>query len=329
MRLLCICDPLTKTPRDTTVELYNRLAADRRFVLYHLEASQVGLSDEIPVLRVAAPLAFQEFRSLASHPTERARYTDFDLVYSRTDKPFPSGYLPGLIRLEERVRFVARPSSVLECDQRTFYRDRASPFLPAGLVTRDVEEASRFIRATGTVVAKQNRSYGGKAVWRIRPVGNSWSRDNGNGIVDAHDRVEPLVERLLASDPEPFEFVRFLPNVGAGDKRVIVVDGEILGAVLRKARDGSWINNLTRGGTAEAAQVTEAERATVAATCGSYHERGLFVIGYDFLLDEGGGWVLSEVNPGGNIGSCVELEATSGKPVLKRLLDWLLEFAAR
>ena len=68
---------------------------------------------------------------------------------------------------------------------------------------------------------------------------------------------------------------------------------------------------------------------TIAATCGLFHERGLFVLGYDFLQDDSGEWILSEVNPGGNIGGYTSLERTRGPGAFRPLLDWLLEFARR
>ncbi|HKP30456.1 MAG TPA: hypothetical protein VJU15_13675 [Gemmatimonadales bacterium] len=329
MKILCISDPLTKIPTDTSVALYNRLAEDPRFELYHLDANAVGPDDEIPVLRIAAPLSFQELQGLPANITAPARYTDFDLVYSRADKPFPPAYLPGLIRQEEKVRFVARPSSVLECDPRTFYRTRLDRYLPPGLVTRDIGDASSFIRKTGAVVVKQNRSYGGKGVWRIRPAGATWVLDHGGIDLEACDRPEPLVDRLLHTDAEPFEFVRFLPNVGAGDKRIIVLEGEILGAILRVATDGGWINNLSRGGRAEVATVGDAERNIIGGTSGLFHQRGLPLIGYDFLQDDDGEWLLSEIGPGGNIGGFTSIERVTGRSPFPRLLDWLLEFAAR
>ena len=330
MKILCISDPLTKIPRDSSVALYNRLAEDPRFELYHLDANAVGPDDEIPVLRIPAPLSFQEFQSLAANPTTpAARYTDFDLVYSRTDKPFPPAFLPGLIRQEKKVRFVAPPSSVLDCDPRTFYRSHFDGLLPPGLVTRSITDAASFIRKTGAVVVKQNRSYGGKGIWRIRPVGALWVLDHGRDDLESCGRPEPLVERVLDTDADPFEFVRFLPNVGAGDKRVIVLDGEILGAILRVATDGSWINNLGRGGRAAEAMVGESERKVIEATSKVYHERGLFFIGYDFLQDDGGEWIVSEINPGGNIGGFTGLERVTGRSLFPRLLDWLLELAAR
>lgn len=329
MRLLCITDPLTHPPYDTTVELYNRLAGDPRFELYHLEVSRVDGQEEIPVSRIPAPLSFEEFRSLSSLPTEPARYSGFDLVYSRADKPYPPTFLPGLIRQEPHARFVARPSSVLECDVRTFYRSHASRFLPPGLVTRSLSEAAAFIRATGATVVKRNRSYGGKGVWRIWRQGEEWRIQQGAGDPTGARELESLLGPLIASDPEPWEFVKYLSNVAAGDKRVLVVDGEIYGAYLRMAIDGSWINNLTTGGVALAATLTAAERAVVEATCGNYHERGLYTLGYDFLVGDSGQWMLSEINASGNIGGYGFLERTSGQPVFPRLLDWLLRFPTR
>jgi glutathione synthase/RimK-type ligase-like ATP-grasp enzyme len=110
---------------------------------------------------------------------------------------------------------------------------------------------------------------------------------------------------------------------------VLVVEGQIYGAFLRVASDGGWINNLTHGGTALAAEVTDEEAAAIAETSVIYNERGLYALGYDFLQDDSGRWVLSEINASGNIGGYRSLEVVSGKPVFPRLLDWLLELAAR
>jgi glutathione synthase/RimK-type ligase-like ATP-grasp enzyme len=329
VKILCITDPLTHPPGDATVALYNRLAEDRRFDFCHLEVSRVAADPVIPVLRITAPRSFQEFRELGSQPTVPARFTDFDLVFSRADKPYPADFLPALIRQEGRVRFVARPSSVRDCDVRAFYRRHVAHLLAPGIMTRSVPEACGFIRVTGPVVTKRNRSYGGKGVSRIRPEGRSWVLDRAAGDLDSDQSLEALVERLLATDPEPFEFVRYLPNVTAGDKQVLVVEGQIYGAYLRVARNGGWINNTTFGGTALAAEVTEAEAATIAQTCGIYHDRGLYALAYDFLQDDSGRWILSEINASGNMGGYGYVEAVTGTPVFPRLLDWLLELSSR
>jgi len=329
VRLLCITDPLTHPPFDATVLLYNRIAADRRFEFYHLEASRVGMSDEIPVLRIPAPLAFQEFCSLAERPTVTSSYAEFDLVFSRTDKPYPPAFLPGLIRQEQRTRFVARPSSVLACDVRSFYRAHADRFLPPGLVTRSVPDAATFVRATGATVAKRNRSYGGKGVSRIVPGGTAWRLELSDGESHTRATIEELVELLFAHDPEPYEFVRFLPRVTAGDKRALVVEDQVYGAFLRVATDGGWINNLTHGAIVKPATLTDSELQVIEATRGAYLARGLPALGYDFLQDDSGEWLLSEINASGNISGYRRIEEVGGPDVYPWLLDWLLDLAAR
>ena len=326
MKLLCITDPLTHPPFDTTVELYNRLAADPRFELFHLDAHRFGTGSALPVTRVSRPLAFAEFLALAEWPTIPAAFAEFDLVISRTDKPYPPGHLEALIRHENDTRFVARPSSVRDCDDRVFCRSVAARFMPPGILTRSREEAGEFIRSHGKVVAKRNRSYGGKGVAKLWCEGIRWLVEHPRGVRREHDTLEGLLEPLFASDPEPFEFVRYLERVTAGDKRVLVVDGEIYGGFLRVATDGGWINNLTSGGAAHPAAVTPREEAIVLATCRRYHERGLYALGYDFLLGDSGEWTLSEINASGNIAGYGELERTSGLPVYRRFLDWLTAF---
>lgn len=329
MRLLCITDPLTHQPVDATVWLYRLLPADPRFEVYHLEASQVGMSDEIPVSRVDALHTFQEFCSLGARPTMAARYTDFDLVFPRTDKPYPPAFLPGLIRQERNTRFVSRPSSMLAYDVRSFYREHASRFLAPGLMTRSVEDAARFVRATGPTVAKRNRSYGGKGISRILPEGKGWRLEHADGESVARGTAEELVEILLALDPEPYEFVRFLPRSTAGDKRVCVVEGQIYGAFLRVAREGGWLNNITSGAMALPATVTDGEVKIIEATSPAYLERGLLTLGYDFLQDDSGDWILSEINASSNTGGYNWIEELGGESVFPRLFDWLLELARR
>jgi glutathione synthase/RimK-type ligase-like ATP-grasp enzyme len=325
MKLLCITDPLTHPPTDTTVELYNRVAEDPRFELFHLEAGRVGDGFGIPVTRVPRALTFEEFRGLAQWPAAKAEFADFDVAFSRADRPYPPGYLEALIQHETETRFVARPSSVLNLGDRVAYRAVASRFMPPGIVTRSMEEAGEFIRSHTKVVAKRNRSYGGKGVAKLWCEGTRWFIDRAGEPRQEHGTLEGILEPLLASDPEPFEFVRYLERVTVGDKRVLVIDGEIYGAVLRMATDGGWINNITIGGVARPATVTPREKEVVMATFRHYREHGLYALGYDFLMDDSGEWMLSEINVG-NLGGFGGLERTSGLPVYRRFLDWLAAF---
>lgn len=328
MKILCITDPLTHPPTDTTVEMYNRLAEDPRFELFHLEAGRVGDGAGIPVTRVPRALAFEEFLALAQWPVHRAEFADFDLAFSRTDRPYPPGFLDSLIRHEDDTRFVARPSSMRDCGNRVFCRSVASHFMPPGILTRSMEEAREFIRCQGKTVAKQNRSYGGKGVTKLWREGTRWFIEGGRETRQEYGSIEEILEPLFVADPDPFEFVRYLEHVTVGDKRVLVVNGDIYGSVLRVATDGGWINNVTAGGVARPATVTPREEDIIMATCQRYHERGLYALGYDFLMDDSGEWILSEINCG-NTGGFGGIERTSGLPVFRRFLDWLAVFSTR
>lgn len=328
MKILCITDPLTHPPTDTTVEMYNRLAEDSRFDLFHLEAARVGDGAGLSVTRVPRALAFEEFLALAQWPVERAEFSDFDLAFSRADRPYPAGYLEALIRHEDDTQFVARPSSMRDYGTRVFCRSVASRFMPPGILTRNIEEAEEFIRGHGKVVAKQNRSYGGKRVYMVWCEGTRWSIERPGKTLQQHGSAEELLETLFASDPDPFEFVRFLEHVTVGDKRVLAVDGDVYGGFLRVATDGGWINNLAAGGVPRPATVTLREEEIIEATCQRYHRHGLYALGYDFLLDDSGEWILSEINSG-NTGGYSDIEQQSGQAVFSRLLDWLAAFPTR
>jgi glutathione synthase len=170
---------------------------------------------------------------------------------------------------------------------------------------------------------KKNSSYGGKGVSRIWNNASVWLLEHSNGEKRSFSTPELLLETLFSEDSDPYEFVRFLKNVTHGDKRVIVVDGKILGGYLRCSSTGGWIQNITAGGTAHAAEVSEHEENVVAATWPEYACRGVRTLGYDFLLDDDGlTWILSEINAG-NIGGYGRLEQLSGKPIYDQLFECL------
>ncbi len=142
------------------------------------------------------------------------------------------------------------------------------------------------------------------------------------------DGLEELVEVLLQSEGQLLQFVRFLNHIDAGDKRVLVVDGKIYGGYLRKSSNRHWVHNISAGGTYHAAEVGEAEIRAINKTCSAYQELGLFTLGYDFLMDGDGTWVLSEINAG-NIAGYGRVEELSGEPVYERLIAWLVAFSRR
>jgi glutathione synthase/RimK-type ligase-like ATP-grasp enzyme len=114
--------------------------------------------------------------------------------------------------------------------------------------------------------------------------------------------------------------------VREGGKRIVVVGGEPYGAYLRRAADGHWVQNVSRGGTFEVADVSDTDRALISETSRAYLDAGINVPGYDLLRSNDGGWLISEINAG-NIGGLFRLEHLGVAGVTDRFVDWLRRFA--
>ena len=117
----------------------------------------------------------------------------------------------------------------------------------------------------------------GKAVFRIEADGSNLSA---------------LTELFGQVWPEPFMVQPFLPEVAEGDKRIVLVDGEVLGAINRKPGEGEFRSNLAVGGYAEKSVLTEREAEICAAMGPDLKARGLVFVGIDVI---GGKW-LTEIN---------------------------------
>jgi hypothetical protein len=108
VKLLCITDPLTKIRADASVALYNGLAEDPRFELYHLERMRSLRTTRYRPTDSAHRSRFRvSIPRRQPPPRERPGTPILTWCYSRTDKPFPPAFLPRLIRQEKKVRFVA------------------------------------------------------------------------------------------------------------------------------------------------------------------------------------------------------------------------------
>ena len=209
---------------------------------------------------------------------------DVDVVLMRQDPPFDIGYLTGtwlLERIRDETLVVNDPVSVRNAPEKIYVLDFAR-FMPPTLITRRIEDVRDFMaehaeRYSGGVVVKPLHGNGGKAVFRIGPDGANLSA---------------LVEMFLQTWPEPFMVQPFLPEVAEGDKRIVLIDGVVAGAINRKPGEGEFRSNLAQGGSAEATHLTEEERAICDALGPQLRELGLVFVGIDVI---GGKW-LTEIN---------------------------------
>lgn len=204
---------------------------------------------------------------------------DVDVVLMRQDPPFDLGYLTGtwlLERIRDKTLIVNDAVSVRNAPEKVFVLDFPQ-FMPPTLVTRSLDEAKAFQARYGAVVVKPLHGNGGKAVFRIDADGSN---------------LGALVELFGQVWPEPFMVQQFLPSVSSGDKRIVLVDGVVAGAINRRPGEGEFRSNLAVGGSAEATELTPREQEICAALGPELKARGLIFVGIDVI---GGEW-LTEIN---------------------------------
>ncbi|WP_294263232.1 glutathione synthase [uncultured Sphingomonas sp.] len=249
--------------------------------LFHYTADQLNWSDGRLWVNArpieVRPVKGDHFTLGAPQPLDLG--DEADLVLMRQDPPFDLGYITAthlLERISDRTLIVNDPKSVRDAPEKVWVLDYAR-FMPPTLVTRDLDEARAFLARHGSVVVKPLHGNGGKAIFKIDEGGQNLSS---------------LIEVFNMTWPEPHMVQAFLPGVAKGDKRIVLVDGEVAGAINRLPGEGEIRSNLAVGGRAEAAELTPKEREICAALGPELKARGLIFVGIDVI---GGEW-LTEIN---------------------------------
>jgi len=205
--------------------------------------------------------------------------SDVDVVLMRQDPPFDLGYITAthlLERIQDETLVVNDPAAVRNAPEKVWVLD-FERFMPPTMLTRSLGAARHFLAKHGDCVLKPLHGNAGKAVFKI-------GRDGAN--------LTALLELFNATYREPHVLQAFVPEVAEGDKRIILIDGEFTGAINRRPGAGEIRSNLAAGGTAEAAELTEAEREICEALKPQLKQRGLLFVGIDVI---GGKW-LTEIN---------------------------------
>ena len=330
MRLLCICHPEAYTRPDLEVPIfYQRLVQDPRVECFHVPVEQVVADPvQVRVASVLSPLSYETFLNLDAQAQTVMTLGTADLVFCRTLKPFPPGYLERLHTWTHQVRIVNDPMGILAQIHPDFLSKVAGSLIPEMVVTHDPAIAAAFLEQHQVIVAKRSNSCGGRGVFKIWTQDHKFVVDNWVRGLQQFQTMAQVMAAIQVDPSERLQLMRYLRTVDAGDKRVLVVDGEIYGAYLRKSRSGHWVNNVSADGESSLATVTDEERSVIAQTVEHYRNLGLYTLGYDFLMDEEGIWRISEINAG-NIGGFVRLEMLTGEPVCDRLITWLIGFSQR
>jgi glutathione synthase len=225
---------------------------------------------------LATPVTCEPWYSVGE--PQRLPLEAFAHVWMRKDPPVDEAYLYATHLLElagAGVRVINRPAALRAWNEKLSAL-RWSHLMAPTLVASRVEELAAFTAKHGEVVLKP---LGGRA---------------GQGVVFASAAtpgLRALLELVTAMESLPVMVQAFLPGVSAGDKRILLVNGEPLGAVNRVPSGGEFRSNLAVGGQPQATDLSDAERAICAELAPALQAEGLFFVGIDVIDGR-----LSEIN---------------------------------
>ncbi len=272
-------DPVAGLNRlsDSTLMLAEEAQA-RGFSLHWYAPQQLSLRQGVPVAQ-AQPFfltqgdAWYRLETASALPLQ-----EVDVVLMRQDPPFDMAYLTAtymLERLPGSTQVVNHPTEVRNNPEKLFPLT-FSEFTPPTLISADVTDIRAFHREHEEIVLKPLYSFGGRAVFHIRKDGSN---------------LEALLEMMFTSTPEPLIAQRFLPEVTTGERRIVLINGEVAGVFGRLPAKGEIRSNLRIGGTPVACELTPRQRAICEAVGPVLKKKGLLLAGLDTIGD----W-LTEIN---------------------------------
>ena len=204
---------------------------------------------------------------------------DVDVVLMRQDPPFDLGYITAthlLERIEGETLVINNPASVRNAPEKIWVLDFPQ-FMPPTAITRSKGLARKFLAEHGDIVIKPLHGFAGGSVFRIGPEGRN---------------LAALIELFNQTYREPHVIQKFLPKIADGDKRIVLVDGEVVGAINRVPGAGEIRSNLAVGGKAAKTELTAREEEICSTLGPELRQRGLLFVGIDVI---GGRW-LTEIN---------------------------------
>jgi glutathione synthase len=254
-------------------------AQARGHALWHYEVRQMWL--EAKRLRARAhPVSVRrqagDFYTFG--PPETLDLAEMDVVLMRQDPPFDMGYITATHLLEHihpRTLVVNNPAAVRNAPEKLLVT-QFPDLMPPTMIGRDVAAIREFRARHEDIIVKPLFGNGGIGVFRVKP-------DDEN--------LGSLLDMFFAASREPLMIQRYEPAVRLGDKRIILIDGEPLGAVNRVPAAGDSRSNMHAGGRPEKTGLTEREREICARIGPVLRAQGLLFTGIDVIGD-----YLTEIN---------------------------------
>ncbi len=277
-----VMDPISSInyKKDTTLALL--LAAQRRgYRLFYMEQQHLFLENgnpraEVRPLKVIEnPFKWYELGEGSSIPLE-----ELDVVLMRKDPPFDSEFIYSTYILEAAERrgtlVVNKPQSLRDCNEKVFATEFPN-CTPPLLVSRDQRRLKKFLAEHLDVVFKPLDGMGGTSIFRAK---------------EGDQNVNVILETLTNNGHETIMAQKYLPEITTGDKRILVVDGEVIPfSLARIPATGEFRGNLAAGGQGLVQPLSDRDHWIAEQVAPALQAKGLIFVGLDVIGD-----YLTEIN---------------------------------
>ncbi len=312
MRFVFVMDTMDRVnPDKDTTFAFVEAAEARGHECLHCLPGDLAVRRGVPLAHVRKLQTF----SVAPRMRITGEMTTVDLketdaIFIRKDPPFDQAYLYATLLLEyarsgpgEKGPLIINDPRGLRDANEKLYAMNFSAWTPTTLVTADRTTIFEFVADVG-----------GHAV--IKPLDGA----GGTGVMQLHkdDKNARAIVDMLTGEGQKVAMVQeFLPSVTRGDKRILLLDGEPLGAILRVPRGDDIRSNIHVGGSVEPTELTEREEALVRDIAPRLRRDGLVFVGLDVI-----GGCLTEVNVTSPTG-IQELARFTGTKPADRVIEWV------
>lgn len=277
-----VMDPISSInyKKDTTLALL--LAAQRRgYRLFYMEQQHLFLENgnpraEVRPLKVIEnPFKWYELGEGSSIPLE-----ELDVVLMRKDPPFDSEFIYSTYILEAAERrgtlVVNKPQSLRDCNEKVFATEFPN-CTPPLLVSRDQRRLKKFLAEHLDVVFKPLDGMGGTSIFRAK---------------EGDQNVNVILETLTNNGHETIMAQKYLPEITTGDKRILVIDGEVIPfSLARIPATGEFRGNLAAGGQGLVQPLSDRDHWIAEQVAPTLQAKGLIFVGLDVIGD-----YLTEIN---------------------------------
>jgi glutathione synthase len=275
--------------------------------------------DQLHVLRLMSDFIFDPSQQNLVNGTKTVDPLSYDVVFLRLPRPISDAFLFKMDIFFKGILMINNPYGISVTSTKKYLLNFPE-LCPPMQLCHSIEEVLSFSQ-NRDIVLKPLKEYGGKGLIRLTgDLVNDGTRD-----WDKMQYLKGLEENIKN---EGYLAMQYLKNVDQGDKRLLVVDGEILASSLRLPAKDSWLCNVAQGGTSVYSEPTRREYEIVNALHPKLKALGIFIYGADTLVDDDGKRILSELNTL-SIGGFPQAQEQTGRPVIQSTLDKFFNYADR